>query len=46
VIARKETKEHLRDAVAMLRTNANTPQAEFMIRVMKKWAAENLSFNM
>ena len=41
VIARKEKKEHLRDIIQMLRNNASTPQAEFMIRVMKKWASEN-----
>lgn len=41
VIARREKKEHLRDVVALLRNNSNTPQAEFMVRVMKKWANEN-----
>lgn len=43
VIARKEKKEHLRDIIMMLRnqTSSPSPQAEFMIRVMKKWANEN-----
>ncbi len=41
VIARKEKKEHLRDVIVMLRNHATTPQAEFMIRVMKKWASDN-----
>jgi len=40
VIAKKERKEHLRDIVQMLRSNS-TPQAEFMIRIIKKWAQEN-----
>ena len=41
VIARKEKKEHLRDIVLMLRNNTNSPQSEFMSRVMLKWAGEN-----
>jgi hypothetical protein len=41
VIARKEKKEYLRDIVQMLRNKTNNPQAEFMIRVMKKWGNEN-----
>ena len=41
VIARKEKKEHLRDICVLLRNNVNSPQSEFMLRVMKKWAADN-----
>lgn len=41
VIARREKKEHLRDICVMLRNNVNSPQSEFMLRVMKKWANEN-----
>eukprot|EP00823_Brevimastigomonas_motovehiculus_P001620 TRINITY_DN1220_c0_g1_i1.p1 TRINITY_DN1220_c0_g1~~TRINITY_DN1220_c0_g1_i1.p1 ORF type:complete len:561 (-),score=105.56 TRINITY_DN1220_c0_g1_i1:1373-3055(-) len=41
VIARVEKKECLRDIVQMLRNKANNPQAELMIRVMKKWGNEN-----
>lgn len=41
VIARREKKEHLRDIIAMLRNNANSPQSEYMIRVMTKWANDN-----
>jgi intraflagellar transport protein 56 len=31
----------LRDVVAMLRGTTNSPQAEWLVRVMTKWAAEN-----
>jgi hypothetical protein len=42
VIAKKEKKDHLRDIIGMLRSNTNnTPQAEFMVRIMVKWANEN-----
>lgn len=41
VIARKEKKEHLRDIIVMLRNNVNSPQSEFMCRVMQKWCGEN-----
>lgn len=41
VIAGKEQKEHLTDVISMLRNNENSPQAEFIIRVMRKWANEN-----
>eukprot|EP00727_Mastigamoeba_balamuthi_P005840 m51a1_g1876 putative tetratricopeptide repeat protein 26 (579) ;mRNA; f:677870-679968 len=40
VIAGEESKEHLRDVVAMLRTSNNT-QVEGIIKVMRKWAKEN-----
>jgi intraflagellar transport protein 56 len=37
VVARVERKEHLRDVIQMLRNNVNSPQSEFMVRVMRKW---------
>jgi len=37
VVARVERKEHLRDVIQMLRNNQNSPQSEFMGRVMRKW---------
>ncbi len=41
VVAGKAPKEHLLDAIILLGTNASSPQSEYMIRVMKKWAGEN-----
>lgn len=41
VIARQEKKDHLRDVVVMLRNNVNSPQSEFIVRVMVRWANEN-----
>jgi len=41
VIADKEIKEHVLDVLNMLRANENSPQAEFIIRVMEKWAVDH-----
>ncbi len=41
VVARKEKREHLRDIVTMLKNSTANPQAEFIIRAIKKWATEN-----
>jgi intraflagellar transport protein 56 len=41
VIADKEIKEHILDVLNMLRANENSPQAEFIIRVMEKWAVDH-----
>ncbi len=41
VVARVERKEHLRDVIVMLRNNVNSPQSEFMVRVMKKWLGDS-----
>jgi intraflagellar transport protein 56 len=41
VVAHVERKEHLRDVIVMLRNNVNSPQSEFMVRVMKKWMGES-----
>mmetsp|Transcript_30181 Transcript_30181/g.42088 ORF Transcript_30181/g.42088 Transcript_30181/m.42088 type:complete len:556 (+) Transcript_30181:44-1711(+) len=41
VLARREKKERLREVIMLLQNNANTPQAEYMTRVMSKWAQEN-----
>ena len=40
VIATEETKEHLRDIVAMLKTSHN-PQVESILKVMRKWGKDN-----
>ena len=40
IIAKKESREVLRDVVSMLRNTSN-PQVEYIIRIMKKWAREN-----
>jgi len=41
VIARKEPADRLVDVIHMLQSNVSTPQADFMARVMIKWATEN-----
>eukprot|EP00471_Norrisiella_sphaerica_P003952 CAMPEP_0184482854 /NCGR_PEP_ID=MMETSP0113_2-20130426/4445_1 /TAXON_ID=91329 /ORGANISM="Norrisiella sphaerica, Strain BC52" /LENGTH=561 /DNA_ID=CAMNT_0026862857 /DNA_START=81 /DNA_END=1766 /DNA_ORIENTATION=- len=41
VVAGKAPKQQLLDAMSMLRNNANSPQAEFIVSVMRKWASEN-----
>ena len=41
VLAGRLKRECLRDVFAMLRTNAGNPQAELMLRVIKKWSDEN-----
>ncbi len=41
VIAGKEMKERLFEIVEMLNNSENTPQVEFMIRVIKQWARDN-----
>jgi len=40
VLAKREKKERLREVIMLLQNNANTPQAEYMTRVMSKWAQE------
>lgn len=40
MIAGLESKESMREVVKMLRTTSN-PQVEYLIRMMKKWGAEN-----
>jgi len=40
VLARREKKERLREVILLL-NNTNSPQAEFMLSVMRKWADEN-----
>jgi intraflagellar transport protein 56 len=40
VIAGKESKDRLIEIVELLR-NTNSPQVEFIVRVIKKWAKEN-----
>jgi intraflagellar transport protein 56 len=40
VIAGKESKDRLVEVVELLR-NTNSPQVEFIVRVIKKWAKEN-----
>ncbi|XP_060569600.1 intraflagellar transport protein 56-like isoform X4 [Ruditapes philippinarum] len=41
IIAGHEPRETLRDVINMLR-NSSTPQVEYMVRTMRKWAKENL----
>jgi len=41
VIARREKKENLRDVIMMLRNNVNSPQSEYILRIMSKWATDN-----
>lgn len=41
IIAGKESKDSLRDVIAMLRNNNTNPQVEMIIRNMKKWAKDN-----
>ena len=41
ILARKEKKERLVEVVEMLRNGSNNPQAELMVRVMRKWAQDN-----
>uniref|UniRef100_A0A7S2TNI4 Tetratricopeptide repeat protein 26 n=1 Tax=Lotharella oceanica TaxID=641309 RepID=A0A7S2TNI4_9EUKA len=41
VIAGRAPQSQLSDVIMLLRNNHNSPQAEFMIRVMKDWAHEN-----
>ncbi|KAL4239394.1 Intraflagellar transport protein 56 [Mactra antiquata] len=41
IIAGHEPRETLRDVINMLR-NSTTPQVEYMVRTMRKWAKENL----
>lgn len=40
-IAGKEKKEHLVDVLQMLQNNEDTPQAEFIARVIKKFLTNN-----
>ena len=40
IIAGKDSKENLREVVAMLRNTTN-PQVEYIIRTIKKWAKDN-----
>ena len=40
IIAKKESRELLRDVVSMLRNTSN-PQVEYIIRIIKKWCREN-----
>jgi intraflagellar transport protein 56 len=40
VIAGKESKDRLIEIVELLR-NTNSPQVEFIVRVIKKWGKEN-----
>jgi intraflagellar transport protein 56 len=40
VLAGKESRELLRDVVAMLRNTSN-PQVEYIVRVIRKWGKEN-----
>eukprot|EP00736_Rhodelphis_marinus_P004432 Rmarinus@m.5735 len=41
VIAGKEPKDSLDDVIQLLRNTTHNPQAEYIIRIMKKWAKEN-----
>ena len=41
VIAGKEIKERLFEIIEMLNNSENTPQVEFIVRVMKQWARDN-----
>jgi intraflagellar transport protein 56 len=41
IVAKREKKELLRDVVIMLRSNQASPQAELIVRIMRKWATEN-----
>lgn len=40
VLAQKESRDVLRDVVAMLRNSQNA-QVEYIVRVIRKWAREN-----
>ena len=40
VVAGKQNRDDLRDVLAMVRNTSN-PQVEYMVRVIKKWCAEN-----
>lgn len=40
VVAGKESSDRLVDTIELLR-NTNSPQVEYIIRVIKKWGKEN-----
>ena len=40
VVAGNETRDHLVEAMGMLR-DSNNPQVEFILKVIRKWAKEN-----
>lgn len=40
VVAGNETRDHLVEAMAMLR-ESNNPQVEFILKVIRKWGKEN-----
>ena len=40
VVAGNETRDHLVEAMAMLR-DSNNPQVEFILKVIRKWGKEN-----
>lgn len=41
IVAGKESKDSLRDIVAMLRSNSSNPQIDGIVRVMRAWAKDN-----
>ncbi|XP_061883038.1 intraflagellar transport protein 56 [Entelurus aequoreus] len=43
ILAKKESKEILKEVVLLLRNSGN-PQVEFILRVMRKWAKDNRVF--
>ncbi|XP_015255673.1 PREDICTED: intraflagellar transport protein 56-like [Cyprinodon variegatus] len=40
IVANKEPREKLKEVLALLRNSGN-PQAEYIIRVLRKWAKDN-----
>eukprot|EP00163_Fabomonas_tropica_P001008 TRINITY_DN1075_c0_g1_i2.p1 TRINITY_DN1075_c0_g1~~TRINITY_DN1075_c0_g1_i2.p1 ORF type:complete len:500 (+),score=148.85 TRINITY_DN1075_c0_g1_i2:707-2206(+) len=40
IVAGKESRENLREVIALLRNTSN-PQVEYIIKIIKKWAKEN-----